>query len=161
MSSYFRDGTLVSEGIRFLLGVEILRVRGRSGEEVGVSVRLGSDERTIEGSDLLVAAGRVPNTDGIGLEQAGVERTERGYVRVNERLETSAPSVWALGECAGSPQFTHASVDDFRIIRDNLSGGNRSTRDRLVPFGSSPIACLPTRGSRTSGFVKARRGPEG
>jgi pyruvate/2-oxoglutarate dehydrogenase complex dihydrolipoamide dehydrogenase (E3) component len=135
-------------------------VRGHSGEEVGVSVRLGSDERTIEGSDLLVAAGRVLNIDGIGLEQAGVERTERGYVRVNERLETSAPSVWALGECAGSPQFTHASVDDFRIIRDNLSGGNRSTRDRLVPFGSSPIACLPTRGWRTSGFVKARRGPE-
>jgi pyruvate/2-oxoglutarate dehydrogenase complex dihydrolipoamide dehydrogenase (E3) component len=57
-----------------------------------------------------------------------------GYVRVNECLETSAPEVWALGECAGSPQFTHASVDDFRIIRDNLAGGKRSTRNRLVPY---------------------------
>ena len=76
----------------------------------------------------------MPNTDGIGLAQAGVELDERGYIRVNERLETSAPGVWALGESAGSPQFTHASVDDFRIIRDNLAGGNRSTRDRLVPY---------------------------
>jgi len=109
-------------------------VRGGSGEAVAVSLRTGTGEQTIEGSDLLVAAGRVPNTDGIGLAQAGVELDERGYIRVNERLETSAPGVWALGESAGSPQFTHASVDDFRIIRDNLAGGNRSTRDRLVPY---------------------------
>ena len=61
-------------------------------------------------------------------------RDGRGYIRVNERLETTAPGVWALGECAGSPQFTHVSVDDFRIIRDNLAGGKRSTRDRLVPY---------------------------
>jgi pyruvate/2-oxoglutarate dehydrogenase complex dihydrolipoamide dehydrogenase (E3) component len=81
-----------------------------------------------------VAAGRIPNTDGIGLEQTGVELDSRGYVRVNERLETSAPEVWAIGECAGSPQFTHASVDDFRIIKDNLAGGTRTTRDRLVPY---------------------------
>ena len=65
---------------------------------------------------------------------AGVDLDDRGYIRVNERLETTAPAVWAIGECAGSPQFTHASVDDFRIIRDNLAGGNRSTRDRLVPY---------------------------
>ena len=58
----------------------------------------------------------------------------RGYIRVNGRLETSAPDVWAVGECAGSPQFTHIAEDDFRIIRDNLAGGNRSTRDRLVPY---------------------------
>jgi pyruvate/2-oxoglutarate dehydrogenase complex dihydrolipoamide dehydrogenase (E3) component len=58
----------------------------------------------------------------------------RGYIRVNERLETSASEVWAIGECAGSPQFTHVSVDDFRIIRDNLAGGSRTTRDRLIPF---------------------------
>ena len=109
-------------------------MRGRSGEEVEVSVRTQAGERTIEGSDILVAAGRVPNTEGIGLAQAGVELDERGYIRVNERLETSAHDVWALGECAGSPQFTHASVDDFRIIRDNLAGGDRSTRDRLVPY---------------------------
>src|SRR5258705_11784717 len=71
---------------------------------------------------------------GIGLEEAGVRLNSRGYIRVNGRLETSAPDVWAMGECAGSPQFTHVSHDDFRIIRDNLAGGNRSTRDRLVPY---------------------------
>jgi pyruvate/2-oxoglutarate dehydrogenase complex dihydrolipoamide dehydrogenase (E3) component len=125
---------LDAEGVRFLLSAEVLGVRGRSGEEVEVSVWAPAGERTIEGSDLLVAAGRVPNTEGIGLEQAGVETDERGYIRVNARLETSAPGVWALGECAGSPQFTHASVDDFRIVRDNLVGGSRSTRDRLVPY---------------------------
>ncbi len=96
--------------------------------------RTTSGEHTIEGSDILVAAGRTPNTAGIGLEQAGVEATAHGYVRVNERLETTAAEVWAIGECAGSPQFTHASVDDFRIIRDNLAGAKRSTRDRLVPY---------------------------
>jgi pyruvate/2-oxoglutarate dehydrogenase complex dihydrolipoamide dehydrogenase (E3) component len=125
---------LNSEGIQFLIGAEILQVRGRSGEEVGVTVRTGSAERTVEGSDILVATGRIPNTDGIGLDEAGIDRDNRGYIRVNERLETTAPNAWAIGECAGSPQFTHVSIDDFRIIRDNLVGENRSTRDRLVPY---------------------------
>ena len=116
------------------MAAEIHLVRGRSGEEVEVSVRTASGERTIEGSDILAATGRIPNTDRTGLDVAGVELDDRGYIRVNERLETSASAVWAIGECAGSPQFTHASVDDFRIIRDNLAGGNRSTRDRLVPY---------------------------
>ena len=71
---------------------------------------------------------------GSGSRQAGVELDAHGYIRVNERLETTAPDVWAIGECAGSPQFTHVSIDDFRIIRDNLAGGNRSTRGRLVPY---------------------------
>jgi pyruvate/2-oxoglutarate dehydrogenase complex dihydrolipoamide dehydrogenase (E3) component len=88
----------------------------------------------IDGSDILVAVGRVPNTAGIGLSEAGVELDARGYVDVNGRLETSAPGVWAVGECAGSPQFTHISEDDFRIIRDNLAGGYRSTRDRLLAY---------------------------
>jgi pyruvate/2-oxoglutarate dehydrogenase complex dihydrolipoamide dehydrogenase (E3) component len=65
---------------------------------------------------------------------AGVELDARGYVTVNDRLETSAPGVWAIGECAGSPEFTHASLGDFRVIRDNLTGGSRTTRGRLVPF---------------------------
>jgi pyruvate/2-oxoglutarate dehydrogenase complex dihydrolipoamide dehydrogenase (E3) component len=94
----------------------------------------GSDEHTIDGSDILVAVGRIPNTAGIGLAEAGFELDGRGYIRVNERLETSAPDVWALGECAESPQFTHISEDDFRIVRDNLAGGKRSTRDRLIPY---------------------------
>jgi pyruvate/2-oxoglutarate dehydrogenase complex dihydrolipoamide dehydrogenase (E3) component len=122
------------EGIEVLLAAEVLRVQGRSGAGVSLRVRVPRGEQTIDGSDILVATGRTPNTAGIGLEVAGVELDARGYVTVNDRLETSAPDVWALGECAGSPQFTHVSFDDFRIIRDNLAGGNRSTRDRLIPF---------------------------
>jgi pyruvate/2-oxoglutarate dehydrogenase complex dihydrolipoamide dehydrogenase (E3) component len=125
---------LSGEGIEFLLAAEVIEVCGRSGEGVSLVVHSELGERTIEGSDILVAAGRVPNTIGIGLEQAGVEVDDHGYIRVNERLETNAPGVWAIGECAGSPQFTHVSEDDFRIIRDNLAGGKRSTRDRLVPY---------------------------
>jgi len=125
---------LTDEGIAFLIEAEPLNVDGRSGDEVCVTVRTAVGERKIEGSHLLVAAGRVPNTAGIGLDQVGVELDGRGYIRVNHRLETTAPDVWAVGECAGSPQFTHVSVDDFRIIRDNLAGRNRSTRDRLVPY---------------------------
>jgi len=125
---------LGDEGIEFLVAAEVLRVEGRSGDDVRFIVRTPSGEQEIEGSDILVAAGRTPNTAGIGLEQADVELDTRGYIRVNERLETSAPEVWAIGECAGSPQFTHVSIDDFRIIRDNLAGGKRSTRDRLVPY---------------------------
>ena len=125
---------LSEEGIGFLIAAETLNVRGRSGEEVSVAVRTTSGEQQIKGSDILAAAGRIPNTAGIGLEEARVELDGHGYIRVNERLETTASGVWAIGECAGSPQFTHVSIDDFRIIRDNLAGGNRSTRGRLVPY---------------------------
>jgi pyruvate/2-oxoglutarate dehydrogenase complex dihydrolipoamide dehydrogenase (E3) component len=125
---------LSSEGIQVLVEAELLRVSGRSGDRVSVVVRTLSGEQHIDGSDILVAVGRIPNTAGIGLKEAGVELDGRGYIRVNGRLETSAPEVWALGECAGSPQFTHISEDDFRIVRDNLAGGNRSTHDRLVPY---------------------------
>jgi pyruvate/2-oxoglutarate dehydrogenase complex dihydrolipoamide dehydrogenase (E3) component len=125
---------LSNEDIQFLTAAEVRAVRGRSGEQVNVTVRTPSGEQQIEGSDILVATGRVPNTAGIGLDEAGVELNARGYIRVNERLETTAPNIWAIGECAGSPHFTHVSIDDFRIIKDNLAGGNRSTRDRLVPY---------------------------
>jgi pyruvate/2-oxoglutarate dehydrogenase complex dihydrolipoamide dehydrogenase (E3) component len=125
---------LRGEDIQILVEAEPLEVRGRSGDRVTLSVRTPSAERHIEGSDILVAAGRTPNTAGIGLKEAGVELDGRGYIRVNGRLETTAPDTWAVGECAGSPQFTHISEDDFRIIRDNLAGGNRSTRDRLIPY---------------------------
>jgi pyruvate/2-oxoglutarate dehydrogenase complex dihydrolipoamide dehydrogenase (E3) component len=125
---------LGAEGIQFLLATEILNVNGRSGEDVRLAARTPSGEQKIEGSDILVAAGRVPNTAGIGLDEAGVELDARGYIRVDERLATTASDVWAIGECAGSPQFTHVSADDFRVIADNLAGGTRSTRDRLVPY---------------------------
>jgi pyruvate/2-oxoglutarate dehydrogenase complex dihydrolipoamide dehydrogenase (E3) component len=95
---------------------------------------MAAGEQKIEGSDVLVAVGRIPNTAGIGLEQVGVELDERGFIRVNRRLETTAAGVWAIGECAGSPQFTHVSVDDFRIVRDNMAGGDRRTDDRLIPY---------------------------
>ena len=134
---------LTAEGVQVLLGSNPVGVRGRSGDEVSVTVRTGAGEQRIAGSDLLVAVGRIPNTADIGLEQAGIALDPGGYIRVNERLETSVPGVWALGECAGSPQFTHASIDDFRIVRDNLAGGNRSTRNRLVPrvlFTDPPLA---------------------
>ncbi len=90
-----------------------------------------------------MATGRIPNTTRIGLESVGIELDQRGYIKVNERLETTAPNVWAIGECAGSPQFTHASLDDFRVIRDNLSGRNRNTRNRIIPsclFVDPPVA---------------------
>ena len=125
---------LGDEGIQVFLEAQLLQVRGRSGDRVSLVVGTASGEQNIDGSDILVATGRVPNTDGIGLKEAGIELNDRRYIRVNERLETSAPDVWAIGECAGSPQFTHISEDDFRIIRDNLAGANRSTRDRLIAY---------------------------
>jgi pyruvate/2-oxoglutarate dehydrogenase complex dihydrolipoamide dehydrogenase (E3) component len=127
-------GILSEEGIQFVLSAESIAVQGRSGECVSLTVRMPAGTQTIEASDILVATGRIPNTTGIGLDTAGVALDARGYIRVNDRLEATASDVWAIGECAGSPQFTHVSVDDFRIIRDNLAGGARSTGDRLVPY---------------------------
>jgi pyruvate/2-oxoglutarate dehydrogenase complex dihydrolipoamide dehydrogenase (E3) component len=131
------------EGIEVLVSADLLQVEGQSGKSVRLRVRTPQGERQIEASDILVATGRIPNTSGIGLEIAGVRLDERGYIQVNDRLETSAPNIWAIGECAGSPQFTHVSENDFQIIRDNLAGGKRSTRDRLVPsclFTDPPLA---------------------
>src|SRR6266853_1706866 len=122
-----------SDGIDVIAPAEIVSVHGRSGTGVSLTVRTSSGEKTIAGSDILVATGRAPNTAGIGLEVAGVQLDQRGYVRVNDRLQTTAPNVWAIGECAASPQFTHISFDDFRVIRDNLAGINRTTRDRMIP----------------------------
>jgi pyruvate/2-oxoglutarate dehydrogenase complex dihydrolipoamide dehydrogenase (E3) component len=122
------------EGIEVLLGTQVSQVEGHSGKEVRVYAKDGLGERIIEGTDLLVSVGRTPNTKGIGLEQVGVELDQHGYIKVNERLETTASKVWAMGDCAGSPQFTHVAYHDFRVVRDNLKGGNRSTKDRIVPF---------------------------
>src|SRR5262249_34963525 len=113
---------------------EALQAEGRSGEGVRLRVRTPQGERLIEGSDILAATGRTPNTAGIGLDTAGVRLDARGYVQVNDRLETTAPDGWPIGECAGTPQFTPVSEADFRVIRDTLAGGKRTTRDRLIPF---------------------------
>ena len=117
---------LSDEGIEFLTAAETVDVHGRSGGEVRLTVRTASGEQNIEGSDILVAAGRVPNTAGIGLEEAGVELDGRGYIRVNERLETTASSTWAIGECAGSPQFTH--VSDRRLSDHQRQFGGREAQ---------------------------------
>jgi pyruvate/2-oxoglutarate dehydrogenase complex dihydrolipoamide dehydrogenase (E3) component len=125
---------LADDGIDVVLDATPEAVDGHSGEQVGVRLRARGAHRGVEGSDLLVAAGRTPNTRGIGLEGAGIALDLRGYIKVNERLETMAAGVWAMGECAGSPQFTHVAFDDFRIVRDNLAGRSRTTRDRLIPY---------------------------
>jgi pyruvate/2-oxoglutarate dehydrogenase complex dihydrolipoamide dehydrogenase (E3) component len=126
-------GALGAEGIEILFNTRPAGVEGRSGSAVTVTVLTGVGEQRLEGSHLLVATGRVANTAEIGLDTAGIALDARGFIQVNDRLQTTAPGVWAIGECAGSPQFTHVSVDDFRIVRDNMAGGSRSTKDRLVP----------------------------
>ena len=122
------------EEIEVLVQTQVQKVTGRSGTGAVLQVRSGTTDRTLEASDILVAAGRIPNTDRLDVAKAGVELDRRGYIRVNERLQTSAPDVWATGECAGSPQFTHVGEDDCRVVLENLAGGNRTTRGRLIPY---------------------------
>jgi pyruvate/2-oxoglutarate dehydrogenase complex dihydrolipoamide dehydrogenase (E3) component len=122
------------EGVDVLLQAEVLKVAGRSGASVKLDVRAGAAVKTLEASDILVAAGRTPNTDRLDAANGNVALDSRGYIHVNERLQTTAADVWAMGDCAGSPQFTHAGFDDFRVVRDNLAGGSRTTRGRLIPF---------------------------
>jgi pyruvate/2-oxoglutarate dehydrogenase complex dihydrolipoamide dehydrogenase (E3) component len=125
---------LRDEGVEVLLNAAVRKVNGRSGEGVQIQVRSGASMSTVEASDILVATGRTPNTDRIDAAKGGVELDARGFIRVDERLRTTAPDTWALGECAGSPQFTHVSFDDFRVVRDSLAGRDRTTRGRLVPY---------------------------
>ena len=122
------------EGITVHLQAQVRGVDGESGRDVRVVADGPDGEFTIEGTDLLVGVGRTPNTSGIGLEQAGIKLTDTGYIAVDEHLATTAAGVWAMGECAGSPQFTHVAFDDFRVVHDNLHGGTRSTTGRLVPY---------------------------
>ncbi len=125
---------LREEGVEVLLSAKTTVVEGTSGERVRLRISGTEGERSVEGTDLLVATGRVPNTDGLGLDVAGVALDEGGFIRVNERLETTAADVWAMGDVAGSPMFTHVSLDDFRIVKANLAGGQRTTQGRLIPY---------------------------
>jgi len=129
LASLFKD-----EGIDSVLNARVRRISGKSGDSVAVAFEQNGREEVLVGTHLLVATGRRPNTENLGLELAGIALTDRGYLKVNERLETTAPGVWAIGEVAGSPQFTHVSVDDFRVVRDNLAGGNHVTTGRLIPY---------------------------
>jgi pyruvate/2-oxoglutarate dehydrogenase complex dihydrolipoamide dehydrogenase (E3) component len=120
-------------------GVEVLlQAEARCAERVDGQVRVAvatKEERSITGSHVLLAAGRVPNTDRLDLSAAGVDTDAKGFIRVNQRLETSVPGVYALGDVKGGPAFTHISYDDYRIIRDNLlHGGQRTVHDRPVPY---------------------------
>jgi pyruvate/2-oxoglutarate dehydrogenase complex dihydrolipoamide dehydrogenase (E3) component len=125
---------IAEEGIDIVLNAKIKSVSGKSGQSVKMVVEQRGTEKTLEGTHLLVAAGRTPNTAGIGLDLTGVELTGSGHIKVNEHLETTAPGVWAIGEVAGSPQFTHVSVDDFRVVYDSITGGKRVTTGRQIPF---------------------------
>jgi pyruvate/2-oxoglutarate dehydrogenase complex dihydrolipoamide dehydrogenase (E3) component len=125
---------MTDEGVEVILQAEVQSVAGRSGDHVQLRLRSKDGEQILEASEILVAAGRTPNTDRLDLARTEVDVDARGYIRVNERLETSAPGIWATGECAGSPKFTHVGEDDGRIVLDNLGGGNRTTRGRLIPY---------------------------
>jgi pyruvate/2-oxoglutarate dehydrogenase complex dihydrolipoamide dehydrogenase (E3) component len=129
LSDIFRD-----EGITILTDATVTGIEGKSGDRVKLHIQRNGEKTALEGTHILVATGRTPNTQNIGLELAGVQTTERGHVQVNERLQTTAPGVWAVGDCAGSPHFTHIAFDDYRIVTDNLAGGHRVTTGRQVPF---------------------------
>ncbi len=125
---------LREDGVEVLLETQTLRAEQADGT-IRLTVRTQTGERTLSGSHLLVAAGRVPNSDALNLSAAGVKTDKGGIVQVNERLETNVPGIYALGDVKGGPAFTHISYDDFRIIRTNLlEGGNTTTTGRLVPY---------------------------
>jgi len=128
---------LREDGVEVLLEAEAQRVDRSGDRRILLTVRTAQDRepRTLIGSHLLVAVGRVPNTEPLNLAAAGVETDAQGYIKVNERLETSAPGIYGLGDAKGGPAFTHISYDDYRIIETNLlKGGHRTTTDRLVPY---------------------------
>lgn len=120
---------LAAQGVTVRTGERAMRV---SSDGEGVVVHTTAGE--VAGTRLLVALGRAPVTKGLGLEAAGVELTERGFVKVDSRLETTAPGVYAAGDVAGTPQFTHASWNDFRVLRDLFAGKEASTEGRLIPW---------------------------
>jgi len=125
---------LEGEGIRFILNARTTRVDQQDGQVV-LTADAGKGLEAVRGSHLLVATGRRPNTDDLGLESAGVQLSAQGFVRVNSRLETNVPGVWALGDVKGGPAFTHISFNDYQIVYGNLiEGKNLSTDNRLVPY---------------------------
>jgi pyruvate/2-oxoglutarate dehydrogenase complex dihydrolipoamide dehydrogenase (E3) component len=126
---------LRKDGIEVLLETEALRAEQTEDGGIQLSLRTPEGERTLAGSHLLVAIGRPPNTDSLDLDAAGVHTDKRGFVEVDERLETNVPGVYALGDAKGGPAFTHISYDDFRIIKTNLlDGGDASIAERLVSY---------------------------
>ena len=126
---------LREDGIEVLLETKPVRVEQTAQGTIHLTVQTPAGERTLSGSHLLAAAGRVPNSDWLNLDAAGIQTDKRGSIQVDERLETNIPGIYALGDVKGGPAFTHISYDDFRIIRTNLlENGKASTRERLVPY---------------------------
>jgi pyruvate/2-oxoglutarate dehydrogenase complex dihydrolipoamide dehydrogenase (E3) component len=125
---------LEAEGIAFQCGARTTRVASERGE-ISVTIETKQGSTTITGSHLLIATGRRPNTDDLGLEKSGVEIDSRGYIKVNGRLETSVPGIWALGDVKGGPAFTHISYNDYQIVWGNLiEGKNLTIENRYVPY---------------------------
>jgi pyruvate/2-oxoglutarate dehydrogenase complex dihydrolipoamide dehydrogenase (E3) component len=123
------------DGIEVLLDTRAERAEQGNDGKIRLRISGPEGESTLEGSHLLAAAGRPPNTEKLNLKAAGVETDKRGQIKVNERLETNVPGIWALGDVKGGPAFTHISYDDFRIVRTNLlEGGNATINDRMVPY---------------------------
>ena len=124
---------LTAEGIDILTNTTLIQVTGKSGNGVTLHFQQKNSPKTLTASHLLVATGRTPNTDNLALEKTNVALTPTGHIQVNEHLQTTAPNIFAVGDCAGSPHFTHIAFDDFRIVRETLAGRPRSTTNRLVP----------------------------
>ena len=125
---------LREDGIEIILDGESTQVAG-SGGDIRLTVRVDGRERQLTGSHLLAAVGRTPKTEALNLEAAGVRTDERGFIPVDEKLETNAPGVYALGDVNGGPAFTHVSHNDNQILRENLlRDAGRTTAGRLVPF---------------------------
>jgi pyruvate/2-oxoglutarate dehydrogenase complex dihydrolipoamide dehydrogenase (E3) component len=126
---------LREDGIEILLNASPVRAERSATGDIHLTVTGSAGEQTLRGSHLLVAAGRTPNGDTLDLASAGVEVDAKGFIKVNDRLETNVPGIYALGDVKGGPAFTHISYDDFRIIRTNLlESGHATTRDRIVPY---------------------------
>ena len=126
---------LTTEGINLRLNATCLRVSGRAGVVVA-HVDCQDGAPAVEGTHLLLAVGRQPNTHDLGLESAGISRDERGYIVVNDRLETNVPGIWALGECNGKGAFTHTAYNDFEIVAANvLDGAARGVSERIPAYG--------------------------
>ena len=126
---------LRNEGVNVEVRAECMTVEKRDGK-IAVKLDCAGGSREVMGSHLLLAVGRMPNTDDLGLAQAGVQTDARGYIEVNDELCTSVPNIWAIGDCNGRGAFTHTSYNDYEIVADNLlNGEHRSVKDRITAYG--------------------------
>ena len=126
---------LTEDGLQILTGAKVVKAAKSGADGVALTLQTGAGEQTLNGSHLLVAVGRTPNTDTLGLETAGIAKNEQGFITVSDTLETNVPGVYALGDVKGGPAFTHISYDDYRIVEANLlGGGSRRVSDRPVPY---------------------------